>query len=501
VSKLSLEERLAHTLNEVASRIPDDDRPLVLGDGAPSSRTPTWTRAAVAAAAILAVLAIGLAIRVQGRDEMSVITEGPRTLLSTEVGGVPVGLRLSNSGGDRCVALHREDANDIGFQPPACLSGRPIVVQATIRGGTTLVYGMADGAKRFTSAVREVTVPHLQQVDLGDSGAFLLRVDLPNASGFVQAIGDDGRILAEAGFDHGGPARPPKSTIGASRILLAYRQGGAVWAVTTEGTAVRLGDGTIDAPDGYPFVAPDGHTVLYSARNFQAQANFAQPLALDARDGSTRTVSVSGTAFSSEGRFVAGSPPVDDNVDVDVAVLDVATYKEVQTVSLGLAAAVGVVSDLGWDAGDASLIAVSGQQRQLWWIDRSRGTATRLAVDGEPAEWVVAEHAVAPGTFPAIRRQGSSVDFGYLRINPSRASFDRVRPLPLVTSQATLQAGDVSFLEPVQGTITAKEDGKLSLQANGRTSYLIGDGTNLFQLTSSGALVFLLGDVQGASAP
>ncbi|MGI8427699.1 MAG: hypothetical protein ACR2FO_09780, partial [Actinomycetota bacterium] len=261
----------------------------------------------------------------------------PEALVETKVSNETVRLRLITDAGSVCVGLDFQ--SDTGFHPPACLKGKPLAIGATIRGGKTLVYGLSSQPVRLLPEVEEAPTPELQQVPLAQGAAFLLVADKPNASGKIKAIDDAGRILAEASFDRGGPARAPKSTIGSAEILLAYRSEGAVWAITTHGNTVRLSEGTLNAPDGAPSVAPDGQTVLHGITSFEGI--FDKVVALDARAGTSRPIGVVWGTFSNQGHLAAGVIPVDDDVDIEVILRAVPSFEEVARVSIGIASEVG----------------------------------------------------------------------------------------------------------------------------------------------------------------
>lgn len=498
MTQLSVEERLMRALGEVASRIADDDRPLVMRDITPT-RSSHWLGRAVVAAAVLAVVVgVGIAARWDGSDGVPITVGAPHPLLTIEVGGETIGLRPTTSG-DRCVELDVVPGVT-PVDPPACLLGRPLAVQETVRAGRTLVYGIAASPDRFLVTPSSA---EFREVTFGDGAAFVLVINSVNASGVVTLMDDTGRRVAEAAFDHGGPPRLPKGTIGKSRILLAFHQDGAVWAVTSDGNRVRLSDGTLKNPDDFPIVAADGHTVLYGKASPEEGSVFDVPLALDARDGTTSTISNFGETFSSDGRLVAGVIGHDDaSAEEEVVVLDGATFSEAGRVTFARSSdEVGGVLHLAWDVGDRELLAVA-KRTDLWTLDTFGGTATRLAVDAaEAGEWVIAEQAVAPGVFPAVRRRGSLSDWGYLRVEGGHATFERVRSLPTRTTQATLDAGRVLFLDRLDGPLAVGGDDRLTASSDDEPTYLIGDGRNLFQLTAAGVLTFLLPAIDFASAP
>lgn len=498
----SIEERLTRTLEEVAGRIAARHRPFDSVDtAAPQSWTGRRRWAVGVAAALVVVVGLGagllLTLASKDRDAVSVPAGEGEILLTAMVGGDSVALRLTNNSSDRCV--------DIQFPPgidasaAACLSGRPLAIQATLRAGSTVVYGIGEPGARFSISL-EGDVAELHQTRVGEGVAFVAIIDTPRASGTVEVLDRDGRVLAEADFDNGASPRVAKGTIGNAEMLFAFRRDGAVWAALDNGTIVRLSDGTAQAPDGYPFVSPDGLSIFHTVTNFEGI--FDTPVVLNARDGSTRQSMFSVTAFSSDGRHAAGVIPADDpGTARDVVVIETTTLSEVARVSIPAEEAGGDLTGLVWDV-DGGLLVTSGPRLLVLQPFNQPATATSGRDTSPTSSWMPAK-AFEPGRFSALRRTGVAVEFGVLHLDGSTATFERGRQVTWETPEATLDPTQIRFLQPLQGPLEVNDRGHVTRPTGGFTAlpaFLVGDGQNLFQLVD-GDLSFLISNVDFASAP
>jgi hypothetical protein len=358
--------------------------------------------------------------------------------------------------------------------------------------GKTVVYGIADPGVRFRGTIEELTRSDLLDARVGSGAAFLLVIDGPAASGTVTVFDDSNHALATAAFDHGGPAREPTETLGDRTMDFAFLRDGAIWVHATDGRDFRVTDGSVNAPDGYPLALPDGHTIVHTVATFDMP--FDAIVATDARDGSVRDLQLSGTgllALSPDGTRIAATHSTDDSAaTVELVLLDATTFGEITSVPIGVWDDVGDVWDASWDAAGQSLLVVThagccptGQQQwadRLWFVDVRARAATELNAPWV-AEWSLADRANDMGAFPTLFRHESDVEWGALRIDGASLTYEDVGPPPT----------DVGF----------DTSGDIYLVAHGDGFWLVGDGSNLFELDAEGHLKLLLRDVTRAATP
>lgn len=482
---MTIEDRLTAALREVADRLPDHDATEVIKPRDLSRTAPRWIRA-VAAALVLAVGA-GVFALARGRDEpVPVATEAPRPLLSATADDFEV--RLDTAGPGCVVVVFPSELDRTAS--PACLGDETISVGATLLSGTTLVYGIAADADQFTATIEQVTTADLHQAHVDEHAAFLMVVPVLQASGTVEALDADGQVVATASFDHGGPARPPKGTLGDQAMELAFLRDGATWARTFRGEEIRLTDGTIDASDGFPFVLADGHTIVHSVASFDGV--FDRVVLTDARDGSQRELPLAGTgllAMSPDATRIAATRYTDDSgATVELVVLDSTTLAEVASVPLGIEEDVGPIQRAAWHSDSARLLVttrccysadVGTQTDRLWAVDVTGDLATEVQTDGERVIWILADRAAAGSAVPALRLSDGDLIWGTLRTAATSVTFDPCCPL-----SHELAVSMDSYLD-----VSARADG----------DWLVSDGRNLFELDISGTLSLLVEHITHAS--
>lgn len=480
----SIETRIERTLQEVADRLPEHAsveppvRPLATSKE--DRRRRPWL---LAAAAIVVLVAIGgVLVATQKGDESAVpvATNGaarPILTAAAEIASRQMELRLETTATDGCITLVIPEPFTSPRPVPACLADGVVAVGARSVADKTLVYGVAARGERVTGTIEEVATADVHQVPFHEGVAFLLVIDASLASGTVAIHDATNATIATGSFERGGPARPPRAMIGDSAIDFAYLQRGAVWVRTESGDDVRISDGTIDASDGYPFLLSDGHTVVYSVAT--RDQPFDAIVATDARDGSTRDLHLEGTALlslSPDGTRIAATDIQDDSgAPSDLVVLRADNFTEVTRVTLGTGDTVGMIWSAAWDlANDGLLVKTRCCQsdpplEQLWHVQLGSTAIAPVKVEVEDATWSFTDTASAPGTFPALRRAGSNVEAGVLRIDGSTATWEH-------RSNLTLQ-------------------GDLWIDTRAAGDYLVGDATDLYDLDAAGNLTLLLRDV------
>lgn len=484
----SIEARLERALHEVADRLPQRDVAPSVPVTEPEVHNRR-TRVLAAAATLVMVMSVGGYVVTRDEDNAVLVgTEIPRTLLTANVDGYE--LRFETAGGDCVVVVLPTGSPSL---EPACAGSDAIATKAMNWGGrtrgSTLVWGIADPGTRFSSAIEDAATSTLYEERIGSGAAFLLVIDTPAASGTIDVLDGSGRVIGQAAFDHGGPAREPKGTLGDRTIDFAYRRDGSIWVHTTDGDDIRITDGTDQASDGYPLVLPDGYTIVHSYAKFDSPVDRVR--ATDARDGSWREApTFSMLAASPDGRVLATSVINDDSgATEEIVLLRTDTFAEIRRISIGVAETVGQVWDAVWDADGQGLLvklrccwteANQTLEDHLWFVDVNDGAATKLSrVDG--GGWILASRAAGQGQFPALRHAGSELEWGTLRVEGTKIAFEPVATLP----------ADVGF----------DIDGNLYLSARRDRSWIFGDGHRLFELNASGDLKLLLDDVDSASAP
>ncbi|HUR77048.1 MAG TPA: hypothetical protein VMZ22_03800 [Acidimicrobiales bacterium] len=482
----SIEARIARTLQEVAARLPDRD---AAPPAAATRRPARGTRTLVAAAAVFIVSSLG-AYLLTVDEERSVMLrpEVRRVLLTAEVDGSE--LRLETTGGN-CVVVVLPEGFPSAEQ--ACNGSDAIAIKAMNWGGktrvSTLVWGRADPGARFSDVIEDGATSMLYEARVGSGAAFLLVIDVPAASGTIAVLDQAGSAIGQATFDHGGPNRKPKGTLGDRRIDFAYRRDGAIWVRTTDGQDIRITDGTENASDGYPFVLPDGHTIVHSHATFDSPVDSVR--ATDARDGSSREVPTqSMLAVSPDGRTLAVSAINDDSgATEEIVLLRADTFVEIKRIGIGVGDTVGSIADAVWDADGQGLLVETRccsteesptPEDHLRLVDVDKAAATELPrVDD--SRWILANRAPSHGQYPALRRVGAELQWGTLRLQGTKISFELIATLPADTG--------------------LDDEGALYLLARRNGLWLVGDGHKLFELNAAGQLKLLLDDVDSASTP
>lgn len=479
---MTIEDRLTGALHEVAERLPDQDAWEIAAPDGHVRSTRRWFPA-VAAVFVFAA-GFGVFALARDRDEpVPVSTEPQRTLLTATVDDFEVRLDTAGAG---CVVVVFPSPFEHRNASPACLGDDAIAVGATLLGGKTFVYGIAVRGDHFTGTIEEVAAPVLHQVHVDDGAAFLMVVPVLQASGTVSAVDADGRVVATGSFDHGGPARAPKGTLGDREMEFAFLRDGATWAHTTGGEDVRLTDGTPEASDGFPFVLPDGHTIVHSVATFDGV--FDRVVATDARDGSQRELQLTGTALlalSPDATRIAATRYTDDSgATVALVVLDATTLAEVAGIPLGIEDEVGPIQRAAWDSDGKSLLVTTRccysldgelQTDRLWSIDVTEGSAIEVGPGDNDVIWILADRASDPDLVPALQLHGATATWGTLRWAATGVTFDACCPL--------------------SEDLEIEMDGYLDLSARGDGRWLLGDGRNLFELDAAGRLNLLIEDV------
>lgn len=506
----SIEARVRGALAEVADRIDVSDRPVSDSLERVAVSGPSEPRRWVLGAAAVVIAALGVAyglVSSTGRSDRGVVagpSEKRQVLIETTLNGERV--RLESDRGRGCVHL---DLSFDGPSPPpggprsVCLKSVPLALGVTQRAGGTLVYGLTSesGELRVTVADDGVAPPVVRMAKMGDTQVFFAFIEEALATGRVEVLQGSGRVVAKSQFEKGASSRPAKQPAGSAKPLLVYRERGAVWARLDDGRTVRLSDGIPEAPDGFPFVSPDGGTIVFTVDN--SNGIFDAPSVLDVSTGSIREVSNGGMRFEFDGRLLAGFAPRDDTVDAEISIVaTVKGFPELRRFTIPDSADSNAV-DVVW-LNDGSILIVVSDGLYLAGSDSTgnlTGRLTKLRYDGDPSRLAITEPPVASssGPVPALRSGASGVELGELVIQGEVIEFNKIAALPAAAGEVSLNPAHLR-IDRSRGHLRRMPDGRLKRAEGDSPAYVISDGHNVFQY-ADGKLSLLLSGVEFASTP
>lgn len=269
--------------------------------------------------------------------------------------------------------------------------------------------------------------------------------------------------------------------LGSERLDYAFARDGELWARGVDGTEVRIAARGFGAS-----AAPDGNVVLFSQ---DCNCPFWTPMEAFPSDGTSQPLETFASAWSPNASMRTGVAPLDEEVPVEVAVVDQEDDVELFHFDLGVFADAG---QLGW-AGSDRILAIGSpwdsqtersSTQELRALDVPARTVTQLNIDDD-ATFVIADQSTTADRMAAVRIADDGATWGALVIDGGTATFDAVRSLPTVDGGATLDIDWSLYIDARSGADT----------------YLIGDGNDLFEITTDGVLTFLRSGVDHASAP
>lgn len=484
-----IEDLLRRTLSEVGARVTVADR--AAPEVAQSPRHARSGRSAAIAAVIVVLVALVAVTQQDDTGEPSrEVAAGPDGALA-RVGRFSVALADPPAGTPAdatCVRL----APDDGY--PVVCEGEPkrIAAEVVTAGSATIVYGVARGVVGLEGGIRQLATGDLDQTQHEAATVFLAVWNAAHADGVITGRTTDGATASFTigrGIDDSVSAFEGLST----EPLFVYHHQMQVWALLPDGTTFQI---TAGEPTGHPFVSKDATVVAFGR---ESEAVFWDGVLLDLTDGSERKLPAFGMAsFSDSGALAHAIPYDDEPATVEIVVRSPETYQELSRIPLGSSAEVGGIYGVSW-VGD-TIVVTTGHERPdaLWKVEPTRRAARRIAVEPGKA-WAVAEGPTQP--VRAVRMDGKTAALVDISLDGAFRA-DVVATIRQPASGPTLDLADVRFLDSV-GRVRVEElsDVAFTFADDDEPAYLIGDGRNLFLLSESGQLTYLLSDVAWAAAP
>lgn len=522
-----VDDRLRRTLEVVAGRVETDETAeLQLPPPEHVAITRVLRPALVAAAVLVAFGVAGILAWRQGSMETPVerdVVAGPASRSVPTTTGVTASsaegfivasygdlvVKLSaipplDGGGGWCVKF-TSTSSPVDPAPDVCIDPATpgLNVQRVIIGRRTVVYGLGASVASFTGSMAEDAMPVAQQQGpYGPVRAFAMIWDAPDVNGII--FGDHvdpstSPLTAVVGTGLPGFEPNPSSPLPVDvpfddRMLFAYKHQGQVWAILESGANVRL---TGNRVTGFPLIAPDGDTVVFPR---DAEAIFADLVALDIRTGRERIVgNASSSAFAADGRLAAVLP-IDDEVPRTLSILRPGSFDKIADINLEREDG---SNGLAWSAdGRAILVnsATDGRSR-LSIVDVASRTVTPVDVRGTPTD---ASWRFATGTsrgWPAVRSAGGRTEIGLLTVKNGSGTFAGVA-MKTATAEADLNVSRLTGFAGVgRVAVQMVGDAHFTFKPADTDAYVIADEEEIFHVTATGELTYLLSDSRGPSAP
>jgi hypothetical protein len=392
-----------------------------------------------------------------------------------------------------------------GSSAEVCLSDAQPLLGAsasTVAGTTTVVYGIGAGIRSARAMVDNVDVAETKQAVFGDRLAFVFVVGTPDAGGIVlgQPVSDD-EAPPGASFGSGMPGIDPNpqreeavDLPPPAPITFVFEHQRQIWALLDNGATVLL-TGSKDGAGG-GMVSPDRSTVLFG----RVAGIFDDLMALDVRTGETRRIGTAGAAaFSEDGALAVALPYDDSPVPVEIAVYEPGTFTERRRIRLGTSDAVSVAT-VAWSRGESELlIATGGDASRLLLVDVGNGRVQPLG--RAPSGVVQFGRGDRQGRHFALRDVDGRLEVGSLTVASGRATFVRSGVVDRKTPEAVL--GQTAHLLGPLGKVRLEmlSDVAFRLAPGETEAALVGDDENLFLVSSSGELTYLLSKVRWAGTP